>query len=155
MKILVFSDSHGYYNRMLKIINSYTDVDAVIHCGDILNDCISLEKLIDSNIKLFYVCGNNDIAPEVPKQLELVFEDKRIFVTHGHLFGVKAGLDSLRQKIKEGFDLVLYGHTHRPDTEYFGSGILLNPGAVCYSSKGTYAVITIQDGKLNTTMERI
>ena len=155
MKILVFSDSHGYYQRMLKIIRQHSDTDAVIHCGDILNDCTSLEKLLEKDISLHYVCGNNDIAPDVPKELELNFEEKRIFVTHGHLYGVKCSNDSLRQKIKEGYDLVLYGHTHIPDTEYFYGGIILNPGAVCYSSKGTYAIVTIDNGVLKTQIERL
>ena len=155
MNILVFSDSHGYYERILKIINSHDNIDMIIHCGDILNDCISIEKLINPMIKFKYVCGNNDIAADVQKELSLDIEGIKIFITHGHLYGVKSGLDSLRRKIKEGYDLVLYGHTHVPNTEYFGGGTILNPGAICYGSKGTYASVNIQDGIIKTEIKRI
>lgn len=155
MNILVFSDSHGYYERILKIINANKNIDMIIHCGDILSDCYNIEKLIDANIQFHYVCGNNDINPLVPKELSFVVDNKKIFVTHGHLFGVKSGCDTLRKKIKEGYDLVLYGHTHIPDTEYFGGGTILNPGAMCYSSKGTYAIVSIENDVIKTQIQRI
>lgn len=155
MKILVFSDSHGYYNRILTIINKYHDIDMIIHCGDILNDCLSISKLINKKIKMFYVIGNNDYAPTEPKELIIETDNKKLFVTHGHLYGVKTGLDSLRQKVKDGFDLVIYGHTHIPNTEYYMGGTILNPGAMCYSSKSTYAIVTIENGVIQTKIESI
>ncbi len=155
MKILVFSDSHGYYNRILPIINQQPDTDMVIHCGDILNDALSISKLINPKIRFCYVVGNNDYAPETQKELSLEEEGKRIFITHGHLFGVKSGLDSLRQKIEEGYDLVIYGHTHTANTEYYLGGTIINPGAMCYSSKSSYAVITIDNGIIKTEIVRL
>lgn len=151
MKILVFSDSHGYYNRILRILEKHENVDMCIHCGDIVSDCTALEALLD--IKLLYVRGNNDSGSSVPTELETEICGKKIFITHGHTYGVKAGTDNLRKKIKEGIDLVLYGHTHIPDTMYFGGGILLNPGAICHMSKCTYAIVTIENGVINTSIE--
>ena len=153
MKILVFSDSHGYYNRILRILEKHQNVDMCIHCGDIVSDCIALEALIDKNIKFLYVRGNNDYNSSVPTELETVLEGKKVFITHGHIYGVKAGTDTLRRKIKDGADLVLYGHTHVPDTMYFGGGILLNPGAICHMSKCSYAVVTIEKGEIKTSIE--
>lgn len=153
MKILVFSDSHGYYNRILRIIEKHENVDMCIHCGDIVSDCTALEALIDKDIKLFYVRGNNDSGSSVPTELETEICGKKIFITHGHTYGVKSGTDTLRKKIKEGADLVLYGHTHIPDTMYFGGGILLNPGAICHMSKCTYGVVTIENGTIKTSIE--
>lgn len=145
MNILVFSDSHGYYNRILKIINNHPEADMIIHCGDILNDALSLKSLLSNRIPVYYVVGNNDLAPNEPKELTLELMGKKIFVTHGHLFRVKSSTEYLRKKILKGYDLVLYGHTHIPNTEYYGSGTILNPGAMCYSSKSTYALITIDE----------
>ena len=155
MKILVFSDSHGYYNRILPVIAQHDDVDMVIHCGDVLNDAISLSKLINPGIILRYVVGNNDYAPSEPKEITIEAEGKKIFVTHGHLFGVKSGLDSLRKKIKEGYDLVIYGHTHIANTEYYLGGTILNPGAMCYTGRSSYAVVTIENDIIKTKIESI
>ncbi|MBQ7974576.1 MAG: metallophosphoesterase [Clostridia bacterium] len=155
MKILVFSDSHGYYNRILPIISQHPDADAIIHCGDILNDSLSIQQLLGDKLKVYYVVGNNDYAPNEPKELVLELEGKKIFVTHGHLYGVKNGLDSLRQKVKEGNHLVIYGHTHIPNTEYYLNGTILNPGAMCYTSRSSYAVVTIENGVIKTKIEAI
>ena len=155
MKILVFSDSHGYYNRILPIINKHSDADMIIHCGDILNDCLSIEKLISPEIRMCYVVGNNDYAPSEPKELTLEEKGKKIFITHGHLYGVKSSLDSLRRKIKEGYDLVIYGHTHIANTEYYSGGTILNPGAMCYSSKSSYAIVTIEEDIIKTKIESV
>ncbi len=155
MKILVFSDSHGYYNRILPVIKKHDDADMVIHCGDIINDCISLSKLISPSIRFCYVAGNNDYASNEPKELTIEVEGKKLFITHGHIYGVKSGLDSLKRKIKEGYDLVIYGHTHIPNTEYYMGGIILNPGAMCYATKSSYAVVTINNRIIKTTIENI
>lgn len=150
MRILVFSDTHGNYSDPVHIINNIKDVDAVIHCGDIISDCREIQRVYPK-LPFYYVCGNNDISMDVPRELSIELAGKKIFITHGHLYKVRITDALLRKKIEEGYDLVVYGHTHVPDTEYYNSGIILNPGAMCYGNK-TYAVIEIENNKLKTAI---
>ena len=149
MKILVFSDTHRSHSNVINIINyDEEQVDAVIHCGDIIRDCEEIERNISPKIPFIYVCGNNDYYNNiVPDDKSITLGGKKIFITHGHKYGVKQGKDSLRRKIKEGYDIVLYGHTHISDIEYFSNGILLNPGAMAYGAI-SYGVIEIKDNKV-------
>ena len=48
---------------------------------------------------------------------------KRFYLTHGHLLGVKASLDSaVAAAASNGADVLLYGHTHLQNERYFPSG---------------------------------
>lgn len=151
MKILVFSDTHGSYEQAVEIINNTDRVDAVIHCGDMLYDCLEMKKEIPDSIPFYYVCGNNEFRSDVPTELSVVLGGKKVFITHGHLFGVRCGTDSLRKKINEGFDIVLYGHTHQKHIEYYKDGIILNPGSMAFFS-GDYAVIEIENGAVRAKL---
>jgi putative phosphoesterase len=55
--------------------------------------------------------------------------------------------DELQEEIGEGgkFDLILFGHTHRPLTMRIGRALILNPGEACgfLSGKPTCAVIDL------------
>jgi predicted phosphodiesterase len=55
--------------------------------------------------------------------------------------------DELQEEIGEGgkFDLILFGHTHRPLTMRIGRALILNPGEACgfISGKPTCAVIDL------------
>ncbi len=150
MRILVFSDTHGNIEPVLNILRTINGIDACIHCGDILKDCYRIETEFPE-LDFYYVCGNNDYSNSVPKDLTLTFENKKIFVTHGHLYRVKTTLSELRKKTENGYDLVLYGHTHIPNTVYHSSGIILNPGSFNYISP-TYAVVEIENNKLKTAI---
>jgi putative phosphoesterase len=55
--------------------------------------------------------------------------------------------DELQGEIGDGgkFDLVLFGHTHRPLTMHVGRALVINPGEACgfMSGKATCAVIDL------------
>ena len=55
--------------------------------------------------------------------------------------------DELQEEIGEGgkFDLILFGHTHRPLTMRIGRALIMNPGEACgfLSGKPTCAVIDL------------
>ena len=47
----------------------------------------------------------------------------KLFVTHGHAYGVKSGLGRLAERAKTlGADVVLYGHTHIPEQREIEGG---------------------------------
>jgi putative phosphoesterase len=55
--------------------------------------------------------------------------------------------DELQEEIGEGgrFDLILFGHTHRPLTMRIGRALILNPGEACgfVSGKATCGLIDL------------
>ncbi len=166
-KILVLSDSHGrsanFYNVLTEQKNK---VDALFFLGDGADDLISLYEE-DFNLppdeKLFplvtaFVRGNGDGASysiytdsnstvEIPESQILTVCHKRIFLTHGHNFGVYYTTRELETYLsKNKFDAGLFGHTHVPFAENYKDILLLNPGSISlprnFSSK-SYAVLTV------------
>ena len=132
-KILIFSDTHGDINRCLDIIEKADSVSAIFHAGDYTGDAEDLESIYP-NIPIYYVK-----------------DGVKIFITHGHEQNVKYEYEFMTlRKAAEKYDpdLIIFGHTHIPYTDYKGKATLLNPGSIRYT--GTYAEAEIENGKLKT-----
>ncbi|MCR4436482.1 MAG: metallophosphoesterase [Clostridiales bacterium] len=130
MKILLFSDSHGYTRNMERAIAGNPGVDMIIHLGDYVKDVL---KIMDQrrDLRYEYVRGNNDWAQDYPLEKTLHIEGRKIFITHGHIYRVKYGYDMLVDKGKSlGADAVFFGHTHSPEELHSDGMLLLNPGSI-------------------------
>ena len=114
--------------------------DTVIHLGDHLADAESMEAVFPGT-DFYHVPGNCDYFTAVPQKLTVELDGVRIFLTHGHLFGVKSGLSGLEAEARRiGAQLALFGHTHRAVLEE-GSGLwLMNPGA-CGAGRSEFGEI--------------
>ena len=78
----------------------------------------------------------------------------RVFLTHGHLFGVKSGLDTLAAAAKDmGAQLALFGHTHQALLEERNGVTLLNPGAAGRFGRSSYAVVELANGKFSCQLK--
>lgn len=130
MKALIFSDSHKNTACMEKIIGENKDIDLIIHAGDVVEDALFLEKYY-KDINIVYVKGNNDYRFfDVPSERVFDFGGKRIFLTHGHSFGVKMNPLVLLPAAKErGANICIFGHTHSRFLKYAGGIYLFNPGS--------------------------
>lgn len=156
MRILVFSDTHHNTGRMTRVLDNMIGVDAVIHCGDGINDLKEVSKIF-SDIKFYYVCGNCDLNENKYEDL-IEIGGKRIFVTHGHLYSVKSETEIEYPTIrdvgrKRGADAVLFGHTHIPYNRNWGDITVMNPGSAKYMS--TYGVIEIEKNVLKSAVLNI
>lgn len=149
MKILVFSDSHKAIGNMYDAIEAERP-DRVIHLGDHLRDAQDLACAFEP-LDILYVPGNCDYACNEPQSILADIEGVRVFLTHGHLFGVKTGLARLEEEARRlGANLALFGHTHRPLCDNKGDLFLINPGSCGMgTSQPTYAVILIENGQLS------
>ena len=58
MKILITSDTHGYYERISDLIIDQGDFDLMIHAGDGVEDCKNIKY--ETGIDYYVVKGNND-----------------------------------------------------------------------------------------------
>lgn len=146
MKALVISDSHSSYEKMRELFRS-TQCSAVIFLGDGLRDADRLYD-ISGPIPVYRVRGNCDMyAPDAFDEQMLFLGGKKIFITHGHRYGVKNGYGALLSAatLKKA-DAVLFGHTHRRFYENIDGIILANPGALV---NGRYAVLDIERGVIS------
>lgn len=139
MRILIISDSHGDTKRFDKAVTAF-DPDMIIHLGDIERD---VEYLTDvyPDIPLHAVVGNND--PFCKREAEKVIEAEgvKIFMTHGHLYGVwDNGLRIAKRAEELGCDVALFGHSHVPCDEVFGKVRVFNPGSISRPRVGNYSV---------------
>ena len=77
------------------------------------------------------VAGNTDWPDgKTPDEIVVEAAGHRIFLTHGHIYGVRSTLEMLVQAAREEqADIAVYGHTHvAQDVE--GEVRVLNPGSV-------------------------
>lgn len=117
-KIGILSDTHGLLRP--EVLQALHGCEAILHAGD-----INRQEIIDrlSGIAPVYVVrGNNDKdwAEDLPQLLDFSYRGIRILMTHK-----KKDLP----KDVSGYDLVVYGHSHRYEQNTAGGTLLLNPGS--------------------------
>ena len=144
MDFCIFSDSHGNRDAILRALSRQVrKPDAILFLGDGIRDLSDRED----DVPVWRVRGNCDwyVREEIPTETVLRSEGHALFLTHGHAYNVKSGLDSLALAgIRAQCDLILFGHTHEPYRETIPSGTrigetvmerpvtLFNPGSVGY-----------------------
>lgn len=150
MKILVLSDSHAALSFMRLCIEKIKP-DAVVHLGDFYNDGEAMAEEY-SHIPFHQVPGNCDYYRTVPAQPEILCYDVcgvRLYMTHGHRHGVKAGLWRLLPDARKAqAQAALYGHTHVADCHREGDGLwVLNPGSCGYHG-GSAGIIETEGNQI-------
>lgn len=150
MKILVVSDIHYAKNTFFDIFEK-EKCDKVLFLGDGFQAIDEFKRLYPYT-DVYKVRGNCDFCYDENLSLEIKIAGKNIFLTHGHQFEVKSGLDLLiaNGKVRKA-DIVLFGHTHIQYANEDNGFLLLNPGSV---ASGYYAVIEISQD-ITYKLERI
>lgn len=138
MRIGIISDTHDNLWRLDEAIPLLADVQALIHCGDLISPFMvhRLGKGLPE-IPVHMVWGNNDGDKRMVAQ---VAEGYPGFTIYGEFAEVEiANLriainhypEIARGLAKSGaYDLVCYGHNHTAHQETVGGTLLLNPGEV-------------------------
>lgn len=146
-KILVMSDTHGRKALMAGALARCGDADMCVHLGDYSQDALALRGM--TNKPVWAVRGNCDLTHDVPEELGIIVEDVTIALVHGHRHGVKHSLLRLGlYALEKDAKLVLFGHTHMPNEEFYEGAILYNPGSLGEprGGKPTYGVVTVDGG---------
>lgn len=131
MKILVVSDTHGHEKNLMTVLNRVRPVDALIHCGDVEGGEDYIRAAAECPV--YMVRGNNDYFSDLPREEEIVLGGYRIFVTHGHMYGVSMSTDMLKGEARSrNAQVAMFGHTHRPCLEIESDLTVLNPGSLSY-----------------------
>lgn len=154
MKIGIVSDSHGgnrWLDLMLKMPGAM-EAECWLHAGDFVEDAEYLERV--SGRKVYKVSGNGDWPePKEPYDLLVELAGHRIFLTHGHMHGVRRGTDILAANAREqGADIAVYGHTHIADRTTVGKDgfTILNPGSIARPrdmSGGSFMLADLEPGQ--------
>lgn len=148
MKVLIVSDTHGYDQNFEAAINQEAPIDALIHCGDIEGSEDYFEALAECPV--YMVRGNNDFFSDLPGERVFELSGYRIFLTHGHYYGVSMGAEHIMDEgLDRGVDIVMFGHTHRPLLIQESDITVLNPGSLSFprqeGRKPTYMIMEIDE----------
>lgn len=131
MRVLIVSDTHGHNNNYFRVLEKEGQMDMVIHCGDAEGSEYLLQEA--AGCPLHIVMGNNDFFSDLPREIETEIGKNRVLITHGHYYCVSTGYELLKDEaLSRGFDLVMYGHTHRPVVDESDGIVVLNPGSLTY-----------------------
>ncbi len=149
MRVAVFSDSHGRTDKMIHALQNWQP-DLIIHLGDYARDAEYLKKAFPQT-PVRAVRGNRDIGSSEPERECFFIGPVKVFITHGHIYGVKRSLDALLNAAYfSGARVALYGHTHVADCRRLGGILVLNPGSAGKGIKPSYARLEIgEDGSVN------
>lgn len=142
MRVGVIADTHGLLRP--RVLTLLSGCDRILHAGDVGGTEILSQLREIAPVEA--VRGNMDSGPnalELPPSL------------HGELEGVPFSMVHRREDVDHGWvksrRLVIFGHSHRPELEWRGGCLLLNPGSVGpprFSLPLTLAILTIRDGRL-------
>ena len=143
MKILVLSDSHNSFSSILRAMENEQNTDMIIHAGDVHRDVEDI-MMMWPTLPCVYVLGNNDFfIHDVPNQRFFEVNGKKIFLTHGHLYGVKSSVARVEHEARKlNTDICIFGHTHSRFLEKKDGLWILNPG----SATRSYGIIQIEQG---------
>lgn len=154
MKILVFSDSHGNNAVMRQVLDiHHHTADYALHAGDGAPSFLLMAHEYP-DVTFRAVRGNCDVfssavsPDDLPTDLTLNVDGKRLLLLHGHTMGVKSTyLSLIPHARRNSIDIVIFGHTHERLEKYYPeeNGLLavrlFNPGA---AREGCYGIIEVR-----------
>jgi len=159
MKIAILSDTHDNLPNFKRAIDwiKKEKIKTVIHCGDVCAPSTLKEILDNFSGKIHLVFGNVDGDHYRLSKLEQTKPSR--FILYGEWGKTVVGGKKIafvhfpefaRGLARSGeYDLVFYGHTHKPWEEKVGKCRLVNPGNLAnLFYKATFAVYDTEKDKL-------
>ena len=148
-KVLVISDTHRELQTAESVIRTFEHhIDAVYFLGDYYEDGMELSRRFPV-MAFRSIPGNCDFGMRaVP--VEISVADHHLLLCHGHQYAVKEGLEHLYTVCRSGgYDVCLFGHTHRAHIEEKDGILLVNPGSIGPTprSEENYAVLKLVKGQ--------
>ena len=156
MRVLIVSDTHRDNDNYFKLIEKLKDIDMVIHCGDAEGSEYAISEA--AGCETHIVMGNNDFFSDLPREIETEIGGYRVLITHGHTYCVSMGSERIKEEaLLRGFDIVMFGHTHKPLVDIDKDVIAVNPGSLSYprqdGRKPSYMIMEIdRNGEAHFTV---
>ncbi len=146
----VLSDTHDNRESLRAALRIFRaeGVGTIVHLGDV---CVPgvLTELAEIEVPFIGVFGNNDADREgLQAASGRAFREGPVQADlDGRKVLMAPSFDDLSGELdrKGRFDLILFGHTHRPVEMRVGRALVLNPGEGCGFSRGrsTCAVVDL------------
>lgn len=154
MRVGVLSDTHGVLEQATRAVRQMGHIEALIHAGDFYVDALFLKS--ELTVPVYAVAGNCDYPSAGPDELTITLKGRKILITHGHLYRVKHGLQSLLYRARETeVAAVVFGHTHVPlhlpenDILFFNPGSTVRPQPGCTAG---YGILNIDEQGIRGTL---
>jgi len=145
MILALVSDSHGRSKWLKSALTLMQDADLIVHLGDGAQDWKELREELPC--PLLQVRGNCDWYSSEPDLITQRVSGIPMMFTHGHIYHVKQGLDTLYFAARENeVQLVAYGHTHVPKVDTYRGIYFINPGSL--ADTRTIALVSIDKGNI-------
>lgn len=147
MRIGIISDSHGDHKALAAVAAKAGQVDLWLHAGDCAPDADYLQRITE--VEVVRVLGNCDWPNDKLTPAEIIETGShKIFLTHGHLYGVNFGLDALEKEATQcKCDIAVYGHTHIAGQWNNAGVLILNPGSISRPRGGGAASFMVLEEK--------
>lgn len=150
MLIGILSDTHDHLTNLRRFLALFRErgVALVLHAGDFVSP-FTAEPFREAGLKVIGVFGNNDgdklylqeryrgVGEIHPGPHELELGGQRVLLMHE-----PRALEAL---VASGrYDLVIYGHTHRPEIRE-GRTLVINPGEAggWLTGRATFALVDL------------
>lgn len=168
VKIAVISDTHNLLREEVK--EKLKESDLILHAGDICSPAV-YDALISLAKPMLIVRGNNDgrwaVTKDIPEVADTCFSqiegltvvgtetkerNLRIFMVHD-----RSDIPSDVLKEDKGYDLVVFGHSHKYEVSKMGKTLVLNPGScgpVRFRIPVTMAMVNVEEGG-NISIQKI
>jgi putative phosphoesterase len=143
-----------------KALDAFKDSSLIVHAGDLIQ--LSLLDDLERLAPVMAVCGNmdrHDVKERLPNMDSVRVYDWKIGVIHDA--GVLWGTRKMKRIAKQnGFDVLVFGHTHRPTFKRENSVLFINPGSPTnplppFLVKPTIALLRITKEKIEPEIIQI
>lgn len=151
MKLGVIADTHipdRYEKLPAAVTRALMNVDLIVHAGDFTS--LEYYQQLKKIKPLLAVYGNIDTVQlnGILREKEtVVLEGYKIGLTHG-FGGQEAVFENVKKIFNSSYDLVIFGHTHRPLYEIIGKTIYFNPGSPTdhiFTDVNSYGLIELKE----------
>ncbi len=150
----IISDTHDNMDAIRTAVEFFNskNVEIVLHAGDLISP-FTVNEFKKLNSKFYAVFGNNEGEREGLRKkfdnlcklsdfLELDYKGIKISVYHGTIPFI---LNALAES--QIYDIIVTGHTHRPEIKRIENTLIVNPGECCgyLTGKRTIALLNTEN----------
>lgn len=154
MRILVVSDTHGDAWALQRAILEQPKAEVIIHLGDGAPEAANAQASFPDR-RFFLIRGNCDWGSALPALRVVDLGGKRFYCTHGMAEHVKDGeYEAVLRARSAKADVLLFGHTHIPISEYREGLYILNPGSL-HGTSATYGFVDVTSAGIVTQIVRL
>jgi putative phosphoesterase len=157
VKAGILSDSHDHAAAVAAALALFRaeGVGVILHLGDVCSPRV-LSGYRECGIPILAVFGNNDDDRDGLQDVTggAFRPGPRIEALAGRTILLAHSYEELQPELsgRGRFDMVLFGHTHRPLTMRMGKALVLNPGETCGFLRGKHTCAIVD---LSTMEPRI